>query len=184
MMLPIKYANDLVVLWFSSLWRHVIYLPISYIYLIHLSISYILTHILCLYHLFFISYLSTHILHCCFTGISASPVAHITLQWCHNECNSISNHQRLNCTLKCLFRWRSKNTSKLCVTGLCEGNPPVTGAFPSQKANNTENFSIWWRHHGKWDFTSNFQCQWSDHEVTLMLMGNWPQQRRESYAQS
>ena len=28
-----------------------------------------------------------------------------------------------------------------------EGNPPVTGGFPSQRASNTENISIWWRHH-------------------------------------
>ena len=30
---------------------------------------------------------------------------------------------------------------------LCEGNPPVTGRFLSQRANNAENFSIWWHHH-------------------------------------
>ena len=30
---------------------------------------------------------------------------------------------------------------------LCEGYPPVTGEFPSQRARNTENVSIWWRHH-------------------------------------
>ena len=33
------------------------------------------------------------------------------------------------------------------VTGHCEGNSPVTGEFPSQRASNEENFSIWWRHH-------------------------------------
>ena len=36
---------------------------------------------------------------------------------------------------------------KHCVIGLCEGNPPVTGGFPSQRASNAENVSIWWRHH-------------------------------------
>ena len=35
--------------------------------------------------------------------------------------------------------------SKLRVTGLCEGNPPVTGGFLSQKTTNAENISIWWR---------------------------------------
>ena len=40
-----------------------------------------------------------------------------------------------------------KKTSKRRVTGLCEGNPPVTGGFPSQRASNAENVSIWWRHH-------------------------------------
>ena len=40
-----------------------------------------------------------------------------------------------------------KKTSKLRVTGLCEGNSPVTGEFPVQRASNTENVSTWWRHH-------------------------------------
>ena len=40
-----------------------------------------------------------------------------------------------------------KETSKLRVAGLCEGNSPVTGEFPSQRASNAENVSIWWRHH-------------------------------------
>ena len=38
-------------------------------------------------------------------------------------------------------------TSKLRVTGLCEGNSPVTDEFPAQRASNAENGSIWWRHH-------------------------------------
>ena len=71
----------------------------------------------------------------------------ITLQWCHNECDGISNHRRLDYLFIHLFRRRSKKTSKPCVTGLCEGNPPVTGGFPSQKASNSENISIWWRHY-------------------------------------
>ena len=36
------------------------------------------------------------------------------------------------------------------VTGLCVGNSPVTGEFPSQRASDAENVSIWWRHHGSW----------------------------------
>ena len=39
-----------------------------------------------------------------------------------------------------LFRRRSKKTSKLCVTGLCAGNSPVTGEFPAQRASNAEMF--------------------------------------------
>ena len=42
---------------------------------------------------------------------------------------------------------QTKKTSKLRVTGLCEGNSPVTGEFPAQMASNAENVSIWWRHH-------------------------------------
>ena len=33
-------------------------------------------------------------------------------------------------------------TSKLRVTGFCEGNPPVTGEYPAQRASNAENVSI------------------------------------------
>ena len=31
-----------------------------------------------------------------------------------------------------------KKTSKLRVTGLCEGNSPATGEFPAQEASNAE----------------------------------------------
>ena len=43
-----------------------------------------------------------------------------TLQWRHNAGDGISNHQSHDCLLNRLFRRRSKKTSKLCVTGLCE----------------------------------------------------------------
>ena len=46
-----------------------------------------------------------------------------------------------------MFKRRSKKTSKLRVTGLCDGNSRVTGEFPAQRASNAENVSIWWRHH-------------------------------------
>ena len=58
--------------------------------------------------------------------------AHIvTLQWRHNERDGVSNHRRLGCLLNRLFRRKSKKTSKLRVTGMCEGNSPVTGEFPA-----------------------------------------------------
>ena len=44
-------------------------------------------------------------------------------------------------------RRRTTKTSKPRVTGLCEGNWPVAGEFPAQRASNAENVSIWWRHH-------------------------------------
>ena len=61
----------------------------------------------------------------------------ISLQWRHNERDDVSNHQPQDC----LFRRRSKKTSKLRVTGLCTGihrspvnsphKRPVTGKmFP------------------------------------------------------
>ena len=71
-----------------------------------------------------------------------------SLQWRHGEHDGVSNHQPHDCLLNHLIRCRSKKTSKLRVTGLCEGNSPVTGEFPAQRASNAENVSIWWRHHG------------------------------------
>ena len=44
-------------------------------------------------------------------------------------------------------RLRSKKISKLSVTGFWEGNSPVIGEFPAQRAGNAENVSIRWRHH-------------------------------------
>ena len=69
------------------------------------------------------------------------------IQWRHNERDGVSNHQPCDYLLKRLLRRRSKKTSKLRVTGLCEGNSLVTGEFPAQRASNAENFSTWWRHH-------------------------------------
>ena len=46
-----------------------------------------------------------------------------------------------------LFRRISKKASKLCVTGLCAGNSPMTGEFLAQSASDAENVAIWWRHH-------------------------------------
>ena len=72
---------------------------------------------------------------------------YFTLQWRHNERDGVSNYRRLDCLLNRLFRRRSKRISKLCVTFLCDGNPPMTCGFPSQRASNAENVCIWLRHH-------------------------------------
>ena len=77
-----------------------------------------------------------------------------TLQWRHNGCDSLSNHQPHDCLLNRLFRSRSKKTSKLRVTGLCAGISPGTGEFPAQMASNAENVSIWWRHH---EYTDSYK---------------------------
>ena len=69
-----------------------------------------------------------------------------SLQWRHNEYEDVLSRHRLDCLLNRLSRRRSKKTSKLRVTGLCEGNSPVTGEFPAQRASNADNVSIWWRH--------------------------------------
>ena len=87
-----------------------------------------------------------------------------SLQWSYNERNGVSNHRRLDCLFNRLFRRRSKKTSKLHVTGLCEGNafsallalcegnPPEASGFPPQRASNAKIVSIWWRHHVFWTY--------------------------------
>ena len=70
-----------------------------------------------------------------------------TLRERHNERYGVSNHRRIDCLLKRLFRHRSQKTSKVSVASLCEGNSPVNVWFPSQRASNADNVFIWWRHH-------------------------------------
>ena len=73
---------------------------------------------------------------------------HFALKWRQNERDGVSNHRRLNCLPNRLFRRRSKKTSKLRVTGLCEGNSLVTSEFSVQRASN-DDVAIWWSHHGQ-----------------------------------
>ena len=71
---------------------------------------------------------------------------YMIITWRHNGRDGVSNHQPHDCLVNRLFRRRSKKRSKLRVTGLCVGNSPVTGEFPTQMASNAKNVSIWWRH--------------------------------------
>ena len=57
---------------------------------------------------------------------------HLTWQWRHNGRDGVSNHHPHDCLLNRLFRRRSKKTSKLRVTGLCEKNPPVNSPASEQ----------------------------------------------------
>ena len=93
------------------------------------------------------------------------------IEWEHLYCHimgrdSVSNHQPDDYLLNRLFRRRSKKTSKLRVTGLCAGNSPMTGEFPAQMASNTENVSIWWRHHVR-----GLNCHTIGHYRTLTRPG-------------
>ena len=56
------------------------------------------------------------------------------------------------------FRRRSKKTSKLRVTGLCEGNSPVTGEFPTKGQWRAKCFHLMtssWKHMGNVLLTHN-----------------------------
>ena len=54
--------------------------------------------------------------------------------------NGVSNHMSPERLLNRLFRRRLKKLSMPRVTGICEGNPPVIGGFPSQRASNADFF--------------------------------------------
>ena len=93
-----------------------------------------------------------------------------TLQWCHNKCNDISNRQPHDCWINRLFRHWSKKTSKLHITGLCEGNSPVTSEFPEQRASYTKNVSIWWHHYE----TTSISCRiLSKGPLSSQLWASW-----------
>ena len=86
----------------------------------------------------------------CYRPISPCDIT-VTSEWAWWR---LSNYRRLDRLFNRLFRCRSKKISKVRVTGICERNLLVTG-FPSQRASNTENVSIWWRHHWKKTVASN-----------------------------
>ena len=94
------------------------------------------------------SFISIHVDYIKCVKMSTVNIPKSALQWHHNERDGVSNHQPHDCSFNRLFRHRSKKTSKLRVTGLCEGNSAVTVEFPAQRASNAESYSIWWHHHG------------------------------------
>ena len=71
------------------------------------------------------------------------PQAGACVLWRHNERDYVTNHQPHDFLLNRLFRRKSKKTSKLRVTGPCDGNSPATGGrwIPRTKASNAENVS-------------------------------------------
>ena len=58
------------------------------------------------------------VLHC----VTIIRIGRFLLQWRRNEHDGVGNHRRHDCLLNLLFRLRSRKTSKLRVTGICEGN--------------------------------------------------------------
>ena len=75
----------------------------------------------------------TRVIDLCFDG----NYMETTLQRCHMSVVSL---------FSILFSLISKKTHHPLLA-LCEGNPLVTGGFPSQRANYVENVSISWCHH-------------------------------------
>ena len=81
------------------------------------------------------------------SGKKRSP---FILQWRHNGCDGVSNHSvSIVCSTVFLGADQRKRQKSVSLA-TCEGNPPVTGGFPSQRASNAINGLIWWCHHSKW----------------------------------
>ena len=72
------------------------------------------------------------------------------LQWCQTRFMMFKITSNLTCLFNSMFRGTLKKTSKPALLTLCEGNPSVTGGFPSQRANYAESISISWYHHGEY----------------------------------
>ena len=96
--------------------------------------------------------------------------------------NGISNHQPQDCLFNCLFRCRWKKTSKLQVTGLCEGNSPMIGESPHKGPLTQKMFpfdmSSWNGYSGLdglqwgcWHRASRWPCVGSN--LIVMAQGQW-----------
>ena len=92
------------------------------------------------------------------------------LEWRHNGHDSVSNHWLLNCLLKRLCSRRSKETSKLRVTGLWEGNTPVTGVTEGQERGKCFHLMTSLCYQFEWDCGVSLP-----HEINFFLWGVWSQ---------
>ena len=68
----------------------------------------------------------------CFNEMDLKMSPAKSLQWLYDGCDGVWNNQPHDCLLDRLSRHRSKKTSKLCVTGPCAGNSPVTSEFSAK----------------------------------------------------
>ena len=84
------------------------------------------------------------------------------------------------------IRRRSKKTSKLLVNGLSEGNSPMTGGFPTQRASNAENVKFSFGKKNLFDIVSNCRpfcsclnttfpipARWKLHSTPIQVLAKW-----------
>ena len=74
----------------------------------------------------------SHIYFASLDGLSRQEYFVIAIHYSDVITSAMVSHRCLQCYLNSLFRRRSKKTSKLRFTGLCEDNPRVTGGFPKE----------------------------------------------------
>ena len=72
-------------------------------------------------------------------------------QNCHynNVMMSVMASQITGISIVCLIIYSAdlrKHQNFASLTFNCEGNPSMTGGFPSKRASNAENISMWWRY--------------------------------------
>ena len=71
----------------------------------------------------------------------------VTLQWRYKKHDGVSNNKPHDCLPNRSFRYSWKEISKLRGTDLCEGNSPVTGEYPAQRASDAQTASLLCTHH-------------------------------------
>ena len=77
-----------------------------------------------------------------YVGTPTDSIPSLPLQRRNNERDGFSNHRRLECLLIRLCMNWPKKTSKLRVSGLCNGNSPVTGWFPHKGTVTRKSFHL------------------------------------------
>ena len=63
-----------------------------------------------------------------------------------NDHHGVFIYRSMECLFNSLLRLTAKKHQRSALLSLCEGNPLVTGGFPSKRDNDVENASIWWGH--------------------------------------
>ena len=88
-----------------------------------------------------------------------------SLQWRHNECDGVPNHQPHDCLLNSLFKAQIKEHIKAPRYWPLCGNSPITGEFPAQRASNADFFF----------HLMTSSCSWDDiTSVSISLfLGYW-----------
>ena len=100
-----------------------------------------------------------------FTGkILICPWAHLRF-CCDSDVIWVLGHHKLTTRQfveQFIQAYNIDNQSSSSLLVLCEGNPPVTGGFPSQRASNMVNVSMSWRHYANAFFKAIPCLPWND----------------------
>ena len=90
-----------------------------------------------------------------------------------NGHDGISNYQSISVCSAVCSDWQQRNIMSALLY-ICEGNPVITGGFPTQRDRNTENVPIWWHHNEELIKTSHNSSSWECYGVSLVGSLIWP----------